>query len=105
MITAVKIEIVLLTFAENMNIIDNRDEFFGDGTFRYSPAFYYQVYTIHTECLGHYVPLFYCLFPTKYREVYRNMLQIITEECKKQDVEFSPSSTYLDFELATHQIF
>ena len=40
-----------------------------DGTFKYCPTFFMQLYTIHGMVNG-YMPLVYCLLPNKTKDTY-----------------------------------
>lgn len=105
MIFAVDDAIVLITFKEKFTIICNDKEFFRDGTFKHCPVFFYQMYVIHTECNGHFIPFFHCILPGKSALMYEKMLKMICDECKKNEVDFNPKPVHLDFEAATHQAF
>jgi hypothetical protein len=54
-------------------------EIFGDGTFKYCPRYFYQLYTLLGYKNGHYVPCVFFLLPSKSGECYTNM-------CKKNRV-------------------
>ena len=65
----------------------------------------YQLYTLHTEKLGHYIPLVFFLLPNKKEQTYLTMLELLLDECRKREIDFSPKAINLDFEIATHNAF
>ena len=52
-----------------------------DGTFKYCPTFFMQLYTIHGTVIGHYMPLVYCLLPNKTQDTFQKMWTVITDAC------------------------
>ena len=58
------------------------DDILIDGTFRYCPTFFMQLYTIHGTVNGYYMPLVYCLLPNKTQDTYRKMWTVITDACR-----------------------
>ena len=46
---------------------------FIDGTFKYCPKYFYQLYTVHGLRNGHFIPLVYALLPGKSEVNYRDM--------------------------------
>ena len=99
---ATKNKIVMMTFEKNYQYFTNDSQLFGDGTFKCSPQFFFQLYIFHVERLGYYMPMFYFLLPNKKQETYEVMLGLLIDECQKRGLIFSPSRINLDFESATH---
>ncbi|KAK3757730.1 hypothetical protein RRG08_010888 [Elysia crispata] len=102
---ATKNKVVMMTFEKNYQYFTNDSPLFGDGTFKCSPQFFFQLYIFHVERLGYYMPMFYFLLPNKKQETYEVMLGLLIDECQKRGLIFSPSRINLDFESATHQAF
>ena len=53
MVFAFRNDVIMVTFQNNFSLLNDRS-LFGDGTFKSSPQYFYQLYTLHTENLGHY---------------------------------------------------
>ena len=53
-----------------------------DGTFKYCPAFFMQLYTTHGAVNGLYMPLLYCLLSNKTQDTSRKMWTVITDACR-----------------------
>ena len=70
-----------------------------------SPQCFYQLYTLHTKKLGHYIPLVFFLLPNKKEQTYLTMLELLLDECRKREIDFSPKAINLDFEISTHNAF
>lgn len=97
--------IVFVAFEESLQLVEKTERFFGDGTFKFSPAHFYQFYTIHGEILGHFIPLFFCILPSKTLAMYLKMIDCIIEQCSRRNIVFNPSTIHLDFEISVHQAF
>ena len=95
---ATKNKVVMMTFEKNYQYFTNDSPLFGDGTFKCSPQFFFQLYIIHVERLGYYMTMFYFLLPNKKQETYEVMLGLLIDECQKRGLIFSPSRINLDFE-------
>lgn len=75
----------------------------GDGTFKYCPPHFLQIYTLHGFLNnGHYVPLVFALLPDKRQDTYALFLQKLVELCKAQGLVFAPNTILVDFEMAAH---
>ena len=48
-----------------------------DGTIKYCPTFFMQLYTIHGTVNGQYMPLVHCLSPNETQDTYRKMLTVL----------------------------
>ena len=56
---------------------------FGDGTFRYAPKGYYQMYTFHIHVSNTYVQVAYFLLLNKTLKTYVTMFEMLKERCGK----------------------
>ncbi|KAF0701486.1 MULE domain-containing protein [Aphis craccivora] len=65
--------LILFTCKANLNLLCDSTHVFGDGTFRYAPNFFLQLYTIHVYVNTFYIPVIYCLLPFKNLEMYQYM--------------------------------
>lgn len=73
-----------------------------DGTFKSTPALFYQLYVIHfrigqTKCT---MPGVYALLPNKTESTYGELLDLLIASCKSKGFEFKPATVIVDFELA-----
>ena len=104
MVFAFRNDVIMVTFQNNFSLLNDRS-LFGDGTFQSSPQCFYQLYTLHTEKLGHYIHLVFFLLPNKKEQTYLTMLELLLDECRKREIDFSPKAINVDFEIATHNAF
>ena len=93
--------LVVLSCTTNLEFLtNNAEEIFVDGTFKCCPKFFYQLYTIHGLCNGHYIPLVYALLPGQSQEIYRNMWTCLIDICSARNLLLNPSVIHADFEVA-----
>ena len=58
--------VVMFGIDKSIKILqDNSSQIFGDGTFRYAPKGYYQMYTFHIFKNNTYIPVLYFLLENK----------------------------------------
>ena len=69
MVFAFRNDVIMVKFQINFSLLNDRS-LFGDGTFKSSPQRFYQLYTLDTEKLGHYIPLVFFLLPNKKEQTY-----------------------------------
>lgn len=67
-----------------------------DGTFKYVPKLYYQVYSIHAVRGSNVFPCAYCLLKNKSRETYERVFNIL----KQHRPDLAPRRISVDFEQA-----
>jgi hypothetical protein len=66
--------IILFGCEANLKFICTVSEgIFADGTYKCCPKYFKQLYTIHGFKNGHYIPLVFCLLPSKSEACYRKM--------------------------------
>lgn len=94
--------LVIFSCYTNLLHLCNAQTILGDGTFRYCPKFFLQIYTIHAVINQHFVPLVFALLPDKTEATYTKMLCIIRDTCRDLQFNFAPTSIMLDFEFAVH---
>ena len=82
-------------------LTENASHIFGDGTFRFAPKFYKQMFTIHIV-KGHiFVPVVYFLLQNKQQRTYRTMFRMLRDKCP----DFVPGIAHFDFEVAIQNAF
>ena len=75
---------------------------FVDGTFSYCPKFFKQLFTIFGIKNGIYIPLVFCLLPSKNTEDYSGAFSLIKQKCVELGVAFRPTKIVVDYEAAIH---
>jgi hypothetical protein len=64
------------------------EEIFADGTYKCCPKYFKQLYTIHGFKNGRYIPLVFCLLPSKSEACYRKMFSLLDDSCKRFNLDF-----------------
>lgn len=90
--------IVIFTCTTNLQFLSLVKTIYVDGTFTYCTKFFCQLFTIHGFYNNHYIPLIFCLLPSKCGEVYEYVFRNIKRLCSNLNLEFSPVEMYSDFE-------
>lgn len=101
--------IVIFSCYTNILLLKEVDTLYMDGTFKYSARFFTQLFTIHGLKNGHYIPLIFCLLPSKTTEIYAYTFQLIVDKCSTLGVQLLPQYITTDFEKsiinAIHEIW
>ena len=71
-----------------------------DGTFKSAPEMYRQVYSIHCQVMGYFMPAIVALLPTKDEVSYMRMFQILQQAAQRYGMELQPNIVNIDFEMA-----
>jgi hypothetical protein len=71
------------------------DDIFIDGTFKYCPKHFHQLYSIHGCKNVNYVPLLFALLPSKEKAVYRTFWNVVFKLCDDQNLKFEPKTINL----------
>ncbi|CAF2089247.1 unnamed protein product [Rotaria magnacalcarata] len=89
----------ILIFAsdEQVDILQDTEEFLIDGTFKVVPSIFYQLFIIHGIFRDHAVPLIYALLRRKTKETYQHLIREILNIAPR----WSPRAIMLDFEQAS----
>ncbi|XP_076051605.1 uncharacterized protein LOC143031528 [Oratosquilla oratoria] len=82
--------------------LGSAQELFMDGNFAMAPKQFEQVYVIRVPIGETAVTVAYCLLEKKDEETYKEMLQIILDECERKDIFPQPEIVMADFEKAVH---
>ena len=69
-----------------------------DGTFKFCPKHFYQLYTSLVYVNLHYIPVVYALLIDKHKETYVKLLTIISDKCRDMSLLFNPK-TITDFQI------
>jgi len=86
--------ILIFTTQYNLNMLQETDDWFGDGTFKSVPSIFSQLYTIHCYTRSLFIPLVYILMTSRTKEVYAEVLRQLL--VLKPDL--NPKSIKIDFE-------
>lgn len=90
--------IVIFTCTTNLQFLSLVNTIYVDGTFTYCTKFFCQLFTIHGFYNNHYIPLVFCLLPSKCCDVYEYVFENIKRLCSNLNFEFCPVEIYSDFE-------
>lgn len=90
--------IVIFSCHTNILFLKEVDTLYMDGTFKYSARFFMQLFTIHALKNGHYIPLVFCLLPSKTTEIYAHTFRLIVDKCSTLGVQLLPQYITTDFE-------
>lgn len=102
-INDVENSIVVFTCETNINILTEMDQLYMDGTFSFCPKYFCQFFTIHGLQNGHYIPLVFCLLPSKTTESYKTCFSLLKFNIYEKYCRlFNPRKIFVDFEKAIH---
>ena len=89
---------IFLVFSteQNLDLLESTPQWHADGTFKWCPALFNQLYTVHGVLNGHTIPLIYMLLKRKTKELYLRALN----ELKEINPCLQPSQITIDFEIA-----
>lgn len=82
---------------EQVDILQDAEEFLVDGTFKVVPEVFYQLYIIHGIFRDHAVPLIYALLRRKNVQTYQRLITEILNIAPR----WSPRAIMSDFEQAS----
>lgn len=102
MVNSEEHKIVIFSCRTNLHFLCSVETIFMDGTFNYCAKFFCQFFTLHGYKNGHYVPLVFCLLPSKKQLLYQNLFNLLTEKCAENHLILSPKNVVIDFEVAIH---
>ena len=88
--------ILLFGTDEKLNVLENNENWYIDGTFDSVPLIYTQLFTIHARVQGKVIPCIYVLLPNKTEVSYTSALR----ELFRMKPTLNPSTVLIDFELA-----
>lgn len=89
----------ILIFAsdEQVDILQDAEEFLVDGTFKVVPEIFYQLFIIHGVFRDHVIPLVYALLRRKNAQTYQRLINEIINIAPR----WSPRDIMLDFEQSS----
>ena len=85
---------ILFCTEVNLNLLDDSEHWYTDGTFKTVPRLFLQLYTIAVKVNGYYLPLVYALLPNKMQQTYERLLDILIQA----KAGIKPESVTMDFE-------
>ena len=86
---------------KSFNLLNaHSNHIFGDGTFKYAPKHYFQMYSIHIVLNDVYVPVVYFLLTDKKMTTYKTMFSML-----KSKMTNNVCLAHFDFEVAAHKAF
>ena len=103
LIKHVKNDIVMLATDKSLEFLkEGTYQVLGDGTFRYCPKYFCQLYTIHIFRNGFYLPVVHFLLPNKFKVTYKRMFMTV-KQFVGQDMNIPFMN--LDFEVGCMNAF
>ncbi|XP_072377754.1 uncharacterized protein [Diabrotica undecimpunctata] len=96
-------KLTIISCETNLGHLCKCSRIYMDGTFKYCPKFYYQMFTIHGYYNGHYIPLVFCLWPDKLSSTYETCFNLIRTKCLELTLNFLPKDIVIDFEKSIHE--
>jgi hypothetical protein len=92
--------IVIFSCKTNLHFLSFVDVLYVDGTFKSTPKFFHQPFTIHGLSNCHYKPLLYFLLANKRQISYEDVFRHTVLESAKLGLNVCPTVVYADFETA-----
>ena len=80
-----------------LQLLDDKDHVYADGTFQCSPKFFNQMYTFSILDNGYYIPFIFFLVPDKKTSTYVSLLHLLRNETSNL---LNLKSMTLDFETS-----
>jgi hypothetical protein len=77
-------------------------DIFIDGTFKYCPKYFYQLYSFHGCKNGNDIALVFALLPAKSEDCYIKMWDLLIAACRERNLVLQPEVFHIDFEYAMH---
>ena len=96
-------DVVMIARQSDLNLLERANtELFADGTFKYSPHPFKQMYTFHILKDGFYVPLVHFLVFNKTYQTYKKAIELLISTCHQEGINLrsKPLSIMVDFEFA-----
>ena len=90
--------IIIFSTITNLNFLSEVDTIFVDGTFKSCPKLFTQFFTVHGLKNNNYIPLVFFLLPNKNIDTYIKAFSHLKSEFLKNNINFSPKITFIDFE-------
>ncbi|CAF1389952.1 unnamed protein product [Rotaria sordida] len=88
---------LIFSTKKQLQMLENANYIYLDGTFSVVPELYFQLYTIHVIYLKHILPAVYVLLPGKKQRLYKEMLQ----EIKNLAPNCDPPNVMIDLECTS----
>ncbi|KAK7603911.1 hypothetical protein V9T40_004184 [Parthenolecanium corni] len=95
--------IIIFSSPSNLEYLSSSPTILVDGTFKSVPALFKQLFTIHGLRFGRYVPLVFCLLPSKESAIYEAAFHHIVAEVVDIGHSMQPEVCYVDFEEGIHK--
>ena len=91
-------DVVLLATDSSLELLQSHsDQVYADGTFKFSPKYFYQFYTFHICKDEFYIPVAFFLLRGKSQKIYEQMLKMLKMVCGQA---LNITTMTVDFEMA-----
>lgn len=94
--------IVVFSCESNFQALYDAEKMYLDGTFGYCLKSFTQLFTLHIIVNGHYVPLAFCILPNKHVKTYKDVIQLLKNECLNLNFNLNHKYVVVDFEKSIH---
>ena len=106
-VRSVEDDVAIICRIEDLALL-NQDglQLFADGTFKFAPRFFKQMYSFFVYRNGYYIPVLHMLLQDKKQKTYKKALGLLIDLCRdngidvKEKLSTPGSSIMLDFEMA-----
>ena len=108
LVRVVKDEVVMIARKKDLHLLDiDNLQLFCDGTFKFSPRHFKQMYTFFVFKDGFYIPVAHFLLQNKLLRTYKKTLQLLREQCALLgfNLQNKLNSVMMDFEWAMIKAF
>ena len=92
-------KILCLATTDNLQVLSASETVFIDGAFKAAPrVLFTQLFCLHCFHEGHFVTVVYCFLPSKSREMYHHLFEVLKRKMAENDLIFNPYEIMFDFE-------
>ena len=95
-------QIIMISCEENLTHLQSCSEAYADGTFKYAPKFFLQLYTIHAYKNGQYAPCVFFLLPDKKEKTYEDMFRHLINIYRERNLDLQFDAIHVDLESSVH---
>ena len=91
-------QIIMISCEENLTHLPSCSEAYADGTFKYAPKFFLQLYTIHAYKNGQNAPCVFVLVPDKKEKTYEDMFGHLINIYRERNLDLQFDAIHVDLD-------